>query len=110
MRLLYLWLSVLSLLTALQAWITWRHRRYFLGLDERWERWKREIDALSGPLMALMKDGVRRRIDELRRKWAEGGSANVSDVQEECSEFLRCIEKEMADQPPVKRASAGGDG
>ena len=102
MWLIYLWLSVLSLLAAFQSWIIFRHRRYFLGLDERWERWKREIDALSGPLMALAKDGVRRRIEELRRKWAASDSPGISDVREECNEFLRCIEKEISD-PPERR-------
>ena len=99
---LYLWLSVLSLLVALQSWVLFRHRRYFLRLDER-------LDALSGLLMRLMKDGVRRRIDELRKKWSAGGSPDISDVQEKCNGFLRSLEKEMADPLPVKRASAGRD-
>lgn len=96
MWLFYLWLSALSLLAALQTWVLFRHRRYLMGFDERSERLKWQMEVLSSQMPSLMKDGVRRRIDELRRKWAAGEPPNLSDVQKECDEFLRGIEKEMA--------------
>ncbi len=50
MWLFYLWLSALSLLAALQTWVLFRHRRYFMGLDERSERLKWQMDVLSGQM------------------------------------------------------------
>ncbi|MGD0999511.1 MAG: hypothetical protein ABSA67_02325 [Candidatus Brocadiia bacterium] len=102
MWLLYVWVSVLTLLVALQSWVLFRHRRYFLGFDERSERLKRQMDVLSSQLPSLMKDGVRRRVDELRKKWAASDPPNAADVREACNDFLLSLEKEMA-RPSERR-------
>ena len=99
MWLLHLWLSVLTLAVVLEAWVQWRHRRYFLALekrlrqfDEQFQPFGRQVLELSRP---FMEDGTLERVDEMRRKWGASDSARVSDVQAQCEEFLRGIEKAM---------------